>query len=312
MNIEQIRVFIAVAERLHVTQAAKQLNMTQSAASASIATLEEHYGVRLFHRIGRNITLTEEGRLFVEEGKRLLEHALRVESALQDMSNLRRGALAFQASLTIASYTLPALMHRFRTRYPAISLSLKIANTAQVADAILHGEADIGFVEGDVDHSALVKIPVGEDKLVLVVNPAHPWARRPRVSIKELPESTWVVREKGSGTRQVFEQALQRHGLDFSHFNIALELPSNEAVRSAVEAGAGAAVMSLLVAESSVRTQALVQIDLDLPARPYVALCRKDHHPTRAADAFLRMLRRINPESGGKTLPAPSGERKEK
>jgi DNA-binding transcriptional LysR family regulator len=290
-----MRVFIAAAERLHVTNAAKQLNMTQSAASAAIAALEGHYGVLLFHRIGRNIALTEEGRLFLVEGKRLLEHALRVERALQDLSNLRRGALAIQASLTIASYILPALMHRFRTLHPAISLSLKIANTAQVAAAILHGEADIGFVEGEVSDAGLLKIRAGEDRLVLVVNPAHPWAQRRRVALEEFTDSAWVLREKGSGTRQVFEHALQRQGFDFTRLSVAFELPSNEAVRSAVEAGAGAAVISLLVAEASVRTNALVPIDMGWPSRPFFALCRNDHHRTKASEAFLHMLRGIIP-----------------
>lgn len=296
MNIDQIRVFIAVAERLHVTQAAKQLNMTQSAASASISTLEDHYGVRLFHRIGRNITLTEEGRLFLDEGKRLLEHAMRVETVLQDLSNLRCGALTLHASLTIASYTLPRLLHRFRALYPAISLSLKIANTAQVADAVMHGEGHIGFLEGEVDHPLFEKIPAGEDQLVLVVAPMHPWASQGRVAAEHLPQSSWVLREKGSGTRQVFEQTLQRNGLDPGQLDVALELPSNEAVRSAVEAGAGAAVMSLLVAESSLRAGTLVQIEFDLPSRPFVALCRRDRQRTRAEEEFLRMLRQTTHE----------------
>lgn len=305
MNIDQIRVFIAVAELMHVTKAAKQLNMTQSAASASIATLEDHYGVRLFHRIGRNIALTEEGRLFLEESKRLLEHAMRVESVLEDMSNLRRGALALQASLTIASYTLPRLMHRFRVLYPAISLSLKIANTAQVAEAVLHGEGNIGFLEGEVDDPVFEKIPAGEDQLVLVVAPGHPWASARRVEAKQLLQSRWVLREKGSGTRQMFQQALQRDGLDIAQLNVALELPSNEAVRSAVEAGAGAAVMSQLVAESSLRVQGLVQVEFDLPSRPFVALCRRDRQRTRAEEAFLRMLRRTTQEHAQPAVVQP-------
>lgn len=292
MNIDQIRVFITVAEHLHVTRAAKQLNMTQSAASASIATLEDHYGVRLFHRIGRNIALTQEGRLFLDESKRLLEHALRVESTLEDLSNLRRGALALQASLTIASYTLPRLMYRFRSLYPAITLALKIANTTQVAEAVLRGDSSIGFLEGEVDHPEFEKIPAGEDRVVLVVSPDHPWASVGRLEAAQLPDTPWIVREKGSGTRQVFQQAVQQNGLDFDQLNIALELPSNEAVRCAVEAGAGAAVMSLLVAESSLRARTLIQVDFALPTRPFVALCLRDRPRTRAEEAFLRMIKR--------------------
>lgn len=290
MNFEQLRIFIAVAERLHVTQAAKQLNMTQSAASASIASLEGRYGVKLFDRIGRHIALTETGRTLLAEGKALLEHAAAVEGALIEVSNLKRGSLVLQASLTYASYRLPQIMHDYRSRYPSISLSLKIANTAEVAEAVLAGTADLGFIEGRVDDPALTKVHAGEDRLVLVVNPDHPWAYKKQVDVSDLAASTWVVREAGSGTRQMLAETLRSNGVDIDSLDVALELPSNEAVRTAIIAGAGVGALSRLVVQTALRTGALVEVDFDFPAREFIALRRADRHLSRAEEAFLNLV----------------------
>ena len=291
MNLEQLRVFVAVAERLHVTQAAKYLNMTQSAASVAIASLEARYGVQLFHRIGRSIALTEAGREFLIESKKLLEHARLVETALIEVSDLRRGSLSLLASLTFASYRLPLIMLTFHRQHPAISLSLKIANTAEVAEAVLAGTTDLGFVEGDVEDPMFVKIPMEDDQLVVVVAPDHPWAKEGRVTAEQLATSPWILREPGSGTRQVLGEGLAQHGIALEDLDIALELPSNEAVRSAVEAGAGAAAMSGLVVQNAVSMGALVRVEFDLPKRQFVALRRADRNYSRAEETFLQLAR---------------------
>ena len=207
MTLDQLRIFVAVAERLHVTQAAAALGMTQSAASAAIAALETGLGTRLFDRIGRGIALTEAGRLLLPEAKAVLTRLAQAAQALDDLQALRRGHLALHASHTIAGYWLPPLMHRFRTAWPQVTLSLVIDNTAQVARAVLDGIADLGFVEGDVDDPLLARIPVATDRMVLVVGAGHPWATRPRLDATELIGTPWVLRERGSGTRQVFEDA---------------------------------------------------------------------------------------------------------
>ena len=178
MTLDQLRIFVAVAERLHVTQAAAALNMTQSAASAAIAALETGLATKLFDRVGRGIALTEAGRLLLPEAKAVLTRLAQAEQALDDLQGLRRGHLNLHASQTIAGYWLPPLMHRFRAVWPQVTLSLVIGNSAQVARAVLEGDADLGFVEGDVDDALLARIAVATDRLVLVVGAGHPWAAR--------------------------------------------------------------------------------------------------------------------------------------
>ena len=151
MTLEQLRIFIAVAERQHVTRAADVLNLTQSAVSSAITTLEARHGVALFDRVGRGIVLNRAGEMFLAEARKVLAQAQAAEAALADLSGLERGRLSIHASQTIASYWLPPRLTRFHEAHPGIEIDVAIGNTAQVARAVAEGDAEIGLVEGLVD-----------------------------------------------------------------------------------------------------------------------------------------------------------------
>lgn len=291
MTLEQLRIFIAVAERQHVTEAAKALSLTQSAASAAIATLEERYDTKLFHRVGRGIALTEEGRRFLDEARAVLARAEKAEQALSDMTGLKTGVLRIQASQTIGGYWLPRYLTDFRAAYPGIRLEVALCNTEQVAAAVRDGSADLGFVEGKISDPLLASREVARDRLMLVVGARHPWAKRRRVTSADLLATPWILREKGSGTRAAFEQALAEFGIDPSLLNILVELPSNEAVRSAVIASEAATVLSASVLVAGLEAQLLHAPSLALPERAYCVLSHKERHPSRAADALLKIIR---------------------
>lgn len=287
MTLEQLRVFIAVAEREHMTRAADALGLTQSAASAAVAALEGAYSTPLFHRIGRGIELTDAGRLFLNEARAVIARASAAELALADLGGLKRGMLALAASQTIGSYWLPRRLVAFRSAYPGIEIRLSIGNTAEVAKSVAMGVAEIGLVEGVVDEPALSSEEFAYDSLVLVVAPDHPWARRQSVPMNQLARSDWVLREPRSGTRSVFETALNEMGVAPHLLKTVLELPSNEAVRAAVEAGAGATAISELVAEPSLRSGALSQVGFKLPKRRFFQLHHCERYRSKAAEAFL-------------------------
>lgn len=287
MTLDQLRIFVAVAERQHVTQAAKALHLAQSAASAAIAALEARHGARLFHRVGRRIELTEAGTVFLAEARAVLARADAAELTLSELGGLRRGTLSVQASQTIASYWLPRHLVAFRRAYPAIDIRLTVGNTAQVAAAVHDGAAELGFVEGAVTDPTLDAEEVARDRLVLVVGPEHPWAGRAGMTFAELADSEWVLREPGSGTRSAFEAALEATA---TKLNVTLELPSNEAVRAAVEAGMGATVISASVAAPSLEAGLLVQVRLDLPERSFSVLRHRERHRSKAADALMALV----------------------
>ena len=290
LTLEQLRVFVAVAREQHVTRGAKLLNLAQSAASAAIAHLEAHFSTRLFDRVGRRVVLTEAGRLLLAEATAVLARTESAEQAMMELAGLRRGALHVQASQTIAGYWLPRHLLAFRRAYPDIDIRMSIANTAQVALAVREGIADLGFVEGDVDDEKIVAEPVAKDSMVLVVGHGHPWLSRKQVVAAELAASEWVLREKGSGTRSVFETAIRKAGLSLDSLRVTMELPSNDAVRAAVEAGMGATVISASVVASAIEAGLLHRVKLDLPERAFYALRHRERAHGRAAEALLALI----------------------
>ncbi len=290
MTLDQLRIFVAVAERQHVTRAAGALHLAQSAVSAAVASLEGRHGTKLFHRVGRGIALTEAGAVFLVEARAVLARAASAELALSELGGLTRGTLAVQASQTIASYWLPRHLVAFRRRHPGIDIRLAVGNTADVAAAVVSGTADLGFVEGAHADPLLVDLRVARDQLIVVVAPGHPWAGRRGLAPAEMAAGEWVLREPGSGTRSAFESALAALVPGAGPLRVALELPSNEAVRGAVEAGLGATAISASVAAPSLEAGLLVQVDLPLPERDFTAIRHAERHRSRAADALLALM----------------------
>ena len=290
MTLEQLRIFIAVAEKQHVTQAARELNLTQSATSAAIAALETRYDVKLFDRIGRGIALTQTGRDFLIEARAVLARARAATQVLNDLAGLKRGSLTIAASQTVANYWLPGRVQTFHTAHPGIELRLSMANTEQVARAVHDGSADLGFVEGDVDDASLAISKVGGDSLVVVVGMKHPWVGRTKITPKDLLATAWVLREHGSGTRSMFEAALRKYGIRFSDLRVALELPSNEAVRAALESGDCATAISDLVVAQSLAAKTLHRVKIDLPRRSFYVLRHKERYASHVEKALIKWL----------------------
>lgn len=290
ISLEQLRIFVAAAERQHMTRAAEALNLAQSAVSGAIGNLEQRYGTKLFHRVGRGIALTEAGALFLPEAQAVLARAERAELVLSELGDLKRGTLTVQASQTIASYWLPRFLVRFRAAHPGVEIKLSIGNTAQVAAAVHEGTAELGFIEGAINDAALVAEEVARDQLVILVSPGHPWLEADGLTLDQMAAGPWVLREQGSGTRSAFEAAMSSFGVFSGSLNVLLELPSNEAVRGAVEAGLGATALSASVAAPSLEAGLLQTIDLKLPDRPFYVLRRTERYLSRAAEALMAII----------------------
>jgi DNA-binding transcriptional LysR family regulator len=290
MTLEQLRIFVAVAEREHVTRAAEALGLTQSAVSSAIAVLETQYRVPLFHRIGRRIELSAEGHHFLDEARQVLARASTAERFLSDLSGLKWGSVAVQASQTIASYWLPSRLMSFHQAFPHITVNLTIGNTSRVAKAVSDGTAELGFVEGLVDDPSLELTEVDRDRLVIVVAPGHPWSRKQRLSVTDILDSAWILRESGSGTRSEFERAIAVYGISLDRLRVPLEFPSNEAVRTAVEAGAGATAISEMIAAPALQSGTLVCVPFRLPERVFHIVQHRNRYKSRAGCALRDLM----------------------
>jgi DNA-binding transcriptional LysR family regulator len=303
MTLEQLRIFIEVAEREHLTRASEALNLTPSAVSSAIRTLEERYGAMLFNRIGRRIELTGDGRIFLDEARATLARAQSAERMLSELGGGKRGILSIHASQTIASYWLPPYLARFHATHPMIDLRLTLGNTESVTQATQEGLADIGLVEGAVQAPALTKRKVGTDQLIVVTGPAHEWRTAAKLTWDTLFSGQWILREHGSGTRSVFEDAMRVAGYNPERLKIALELPSNEAICSAVLSGNYVTAISELVAAPHLAAGTLVKADFTLPQRQFLMLSHNDRYQTKALKSFADMLMREPDMSRAEQLP---------
>lgn len=290
MTLEQLRIFLAVATHQHVTRAAETLHLTQSAVSAALAALETRHDVRLFDRVGRRIELTETGRLLVPQAEAVLAAADTAALMLADVADTTTGRVRIHSSQTVASYWLPERLVRFHERYPGVAIELTVANTTQVALAVMEGKADLGVVESSVARPHLTTEVVATDQLVVVVAPGHPFATAGKAPIAKLKESDWILRERGSGTRAEFEDWLEDRGSALDELRVTLDLPSNEAVLAAIMAGRSATVLSERAAMAASAAGLVVMLPLEGAERQFFVIRHSDRHRTRATMELEKML----------------------
>jgi DNA-binding transcriptional LysR family regulator len=304
MTLEKLRIFLAVAEHLHFTRAAEELYITQPAVSAAIQSLETDYRIKLFHRIGRHIEITDAGKLLQAEAQKILEQIALTERGLRELNNLERGELQLGSSLTIGNYWLPEKISKFQRCYPGISINCTLANTEEIIMGTMSGKFDIGLVEGEVKSSLKTYLEekiVGSDRLVIIVGRSHPWFKRKKIPITELTTTEWVMREPGSGTQQRFEEALQNWGIDPDKLKTILILNTGEMIKAVVESGVVAAGISELMVKKELQLKTLMAIQLiddrktDSSVtlefvRPFLMLKHQQRFQTRLSKAFEELL----------------------
>jgi DNA-binding transcriptional LysR family regulator len=294
MTLDQLQIFIVVAEREHVTRAAAALGVAPPSVSAAVASLEREFDTKLFHRVGRGIVVTEGGKLLLDEARDLVNRAEAVKLAMREFTGLARGRLAIKASQTIAGHFLPPRLVDFHQAYPGVALAVSVGNSAQVVEAIIRGDIELGFVEGpeeEIGDPRLAVEMIAQDDLVMVVSANHPWAARKKLTVGDLTAGKWVMREDGSGTRAAFVKDLAALGVPYEKLNIAIELPSNEAVLAPVLVGAGATILSECVCADAIRAGTLKRLPVSLAPRAFYGVQHADRYRSRAVSALLGILR---------------------
>lgn len=291
MNLNQLRAFAAIAEEGNVSRAARRLSVSQPALSKQLSDLEASLGVTLCDRLPRGVRLTEAGQVLREHAERLRAVEAAAEADIAALVGADRGRLSVGASTTIGSYLVPELFGEFRREYPGIALELHIANTRAIQSALLAGELDLALTEGFADAEALDVQVFDHDEMRVIVAPDHPWAGRRKVKLRELATASIVLRERGSGTRDVIEAALAERGVTVEP---VMALGSTEAVKHAVAAGLGIALVSELTVGLELATGRLVEVAVEgLAIRRALHLLRlRARRPSAPAAAFLQRLRR--------------------
>lgn len=261
-SLRQLQVFLAVAHHRNVSRAAQQLAMSQSACSSALKDLESQYGLQLFDRVGKRLQANELGAHLRPKAEALLAQAMEFEQALTQQPSA--GELRVGATLTIGNYLVVGLINRYVQDNVAGKVKLEVANTERITEELLNFNIDVGMIEGEVQHPALSVKRWRSDELVCFCSPQHALAKRQRLSDEDLVNAAWILREKGSGTRQTFDRGM--HGL-ISNLNISLELQHTEAIKRAVESGLGISCLSRISLEDAFKRGSLVP--LNTPQRDF-------------------------------------------
>ncbi len=295
MNLNHLRVFSRVAEVGSLTRAAQALRISQPAVSKQLAELEADLGMALFDRLPRGVRLTAAGETLREHAERILNSEASALTELRDLAGLGRGRLSIGASTTIGSYLVPGLFAELHRLHPAVELDLQIANTAAIEAAVRDNRLDLGLTEGLVATDALTTETVAADEMVAIAPPDHPLLARAPIAARELASVPLLMRERGSGTRDVVEAALRAHAI---HVEPIMSLGGTEALKNAVLHGLGIAIVSRLTVEQELRTGRLAELTLsDLHIRRDLHLVMlAGKRPSPAAAAFIALLRGRRPK----------------
>lgn len=286
-DLDAIRLLVIIADCGSIGAAARQEGISQPSASKRVAVLERRLGVELLRRSTRGSELTDNGRVVTEWARGVLEAT---DALLTGSAALRAASadtLRVAASQTIAEYLVPIWLAKLRAADPAATVRLEVMNSTHVVEAVRSGRCDVGFIESPGVPRDLASTTVRRDELRLVVAPGHPFAdRRSPVTRKELAASQLVVREQGSGTRDVLERALG----GFDHSDV-LELDSNAAVKISVASGAGCTVISQLAVTAELADGRLVEVPVEgLHLRRLLHMVtRRDYRPNDVATLLARL-----------------------
>jgi len=300
LNAHQLHIFYTVAERGSFSAAAQTLHMTQPAVTMQVQALEEHFGTKLLNRTTKKLQLTEAGHRLLPQARKIVELLRETDEMMASFSAGLKGRLHFAASLTIGEYVLPRLLGPFLNRHPELFVSMKIMNTTEIIEAIQNQGLDFGLIEAPCHVPGVHAEPVMDDELMLVVPAGHPFASRDTVTLEEVLKQPLVLREKGSGTRQVVEDELARHGVDESKLRVVSDFGSTAAIKSAVEAGMGLTVLSAWTIrhEAALGLMKAVRIQDVSFRRQFFAVRLPSSLLPMPAAALLDELRRLNHEQG--------------
>lgn len=293
MDDHKLKVFCTVAETKSFSKASEIIRLTQPAVSLQIQALEESYGTKLFNRSGCLISLTPAGETLYKYAKEINSLYTEAEKQIGKLTGFVKGNVTLGASSTIGNYVMPAAISDFKKKFPKVKVNLFIGNSKTIVDYLNAGDVDVGFVEGEINKQKLITEKLLSDEMVLIMSPNHPWAKRAGVSIFDLPKESFIFREEGSGTRQIIEKYLTKHGVQTQNIKIALIMGSTESIKSAVEKGLGVSIISKWSVQKETRygTLKIATFKEDKFLRDFSMLRRRAKESSHTVESFLEFLR---------------------
>lgn len=290
MDLDQMRGFLETAREKSFTRAAEKLFLTQPAVSLQVKALEEELGTRVFERHGKQVLLTEAGRVLFARVEEILDMVNRAQQDIAALGDLKTGRLCVGTSDTNCAYVLPPVVKAFRAAYPGVDIRLTDRMSSEVVRLVMEGAVDFGLATLPVRESRVITVPLFVREDVLICAVGHPLAQAARVGLSDAAAHPWLMLERGSTSRDLLDGACHRAGLAV---HVAMELGSIEVIKRFVEIGLGVALVPAVAVKEEVRAGRLCALHVaDLPARQVGVVQRPGGHLGRAAEVFLAFLRR--------------------
>lgn len=284
ISLKQLKVFVAVTQHQTLTAASDTLFLSKAAVSMSLSELEKQIGHALFDRVNNRLVINQEGQKLLPLADELLSRSRDIESLFGDEQSYR-GVLRIGASDTVGNQVAPFLLSDFREEHQHKSQQLFISNTALICQKLIDYQLDIGLVEGKTLHPELDSYPFSEDEMCIVVSPKHPLAKKSRVTLEDLENSDWILREPGSGTREFFLRTVAPR---IEIWHEAFELNTTEAIINSVSANLGLACLSTLATQTAIDDGRLVPISVSLDMkRRFWLLVHKEKYQSPLLERFI-------------------------
>jgi DNA-binding transcriptional LysR family regulator len=287
LTLRQMEIFLNVVASGHLTNVAKEMNLSQSAISMSIKELENILGRPVFDRINKKLVLNEVGRAFHKEIEPIFKKLSDIEYEFQNSEN--KGMIRVGASTTIVDYLMPSIICSYMSSYPDVKITLREGNSKEITEMIRNGEIDIGFVEGMVSGSDIIKEEIGVDELIIVTSQKE---LAKACYIDELSEKRWVLREEGSGTREVFLDYIKDK---VDNLNIFFELGHTESIKSILMNRECLTCISKISVERELREGILHRVDVKSfeCKRDFLMIYHKDKYHSTLFEKFLFFSKKL-------------------
>jgi DNA-binding transcriptional LysR family regulator len=292
MNLKHIELFCEIAEKKSFSKAAEVFSLSQPTLTEHIKSLEENLGLKLFDRLGREVLLTKAGEILYNYAKRIIDLKLEAKKALDNLKGKVEGNINVGASTIPGEYILPLMLKDFLTNFPKISINLDIADTTNILKSILNNQIELGIIGAKIEDSKLEYIKFIQDELVLIAPPDFPLPKNKSISLEELKNLPFIIREKGSGTRIEIEKNLRNNGFDVSKLNIVAVLGSTMAVIQAVKNGIGVSLISRWAAKEylpSFHLSSLKINELNFK-RDFYLILRRGKSKSPIVEVFIEFL----------------------
>lgn len=300
MDLHKLAVFCKVIELKSFTRAAEAMLLSQPTVSEHIRSLEQETGQRLINRLGREIRVSEAGNILYGYAGKMLRLQQEALESLGHYAGTLAGRMAIGAGTIPGAYILPEKIGAFKKSHPDITITLRITGSRTIANEILSGELEMGILGAQWREKSLIWQEIFSDELILTVAASHPWARQQQITLAQLAEEPFIMRDHSSGTRRAVTQILEQHGLNPAHLNVVAEMGTTEAIRQSIKAAIGISILSSQAVRDDIIHGSLVAVAIQgvKMIRPFYMVTRKNQALSPLCTAFIQTLTATEDHTG--------------